>query len=128
MTLAVLVVVGLIAGALAASLGVGGGIIFVPALVIIAGFEQQLAQGTSLAVIVPTMVVAAWSHHRHDNVDWRAALNIGVLGVVGGLGGAWLALRLDEEALRRLFAVFLLLTAIRMLGRSLRRPESSTHR
>ena len=69
MMLAALVIVGLIAGALASTLGVGGGIVFVPALVIIAGFEQQLAEGTSLAVILPTMMVGAWSHHRLRGSD-----------------------------------------------------------
>jgi uncharacterized membrane protein YfcA len=115
-----LVGIGLVAGALAAGLGVGGGIIFVPVLVIVAGFDQQLAEGTSLAVIIPTMVVAAWTHGRRGLVDWAAATRIGGVGIIGALAGAWLALRIDEAILRRLFAVFLLLMAARMLSRTRR--------
>ena len=122
MMLLALAALGLLAGAVASGLGVGGGIIFVPVLVIVAGFEQQLAQGTSLVVIIPTMIVATWTHGRRGLVDWGTAVRIGIFGITGGLAGAWLALRIEEAILRRLFAVFLLLMAVRMLSRT-RRSE-----
>jgi uncharacterized membrane protein YfcA len=119
-TLLALALIGLAAGAMASALGIGGGIVFVPALVIVAGFGQQLAEGTSLAVIVPTMAVAAWAHGRRGRVDWPTAFRVGAFGVVGGLAGGALAQIIDDDALRRLFAAFLLLMAIRMLSRTRR--------
>jgi uncharacterized membrane protein YfcA len=123
MTELVLALIGLVAGAIAAAVGVGGGVIFVPALVIVAGFDQHLAEGTSLAVILPTMVIATWAHWRGRRVHWPAALRIGAFGIVGGLIGAQLALSLDEAVLRRLFAVLLLIIALRMV----RRTQGAAH-
>jgi len=120
MTVVVLVVVGLLAGTMAAALGVGGGIVFVPALVVLLDFTQHVAQGTSLAVIIPTAVIATIVHARHGRVDWRAALPVAVGGAVGALVGAALALRLEDELLRRLFAILLIVLAIRMLLRARR--------
>ena len=117
MTAAALVLIGLFAGGVAATLGVGGGVVFVPALAIVAGFGQHLAEGTSLAVILPTTAIAAWTHARAGRIEWPLAWRIGGFGIVGGLVGAQLALALDETLLRRLFAVLLVLVAIRMLRR-----------
>jgi uncharacterized membrane protein YfcA len=122
MTIALLIVVGLLAGTVAAALGVGGGIVFVPALVVLLDFTQHEAQGTSLAVIIPTALIATVVHARHGRVDWRAALPVALGGAVGALAGASVALRLDGELLRRLFAVLLVVLAIRMLLRT-RRPS-----
>lgn len=120
MTIVGYLLVGLVAGTVAASLGVGGGVVFVPALVIFFSFDQHLAQGTSLAVIVPTALVGTWVHARAGRVVWRHALPMGVAGIAGGIAGGAIALALDDAVLRRLFAVMLVLTAIRML-RSARR-------
>ena len=117
MTEIVLVLIGLVAGALAAVVGVGGGVVFVPTLVIVAGFGQHLAEGTSLAVILPTMLIAAWTHSHAGRVAWGIALRIGGVGIIGGLIGARVALALDETLLQRLFAVLLIAVAVRMLGR-----------
>ncbi|MDJ0498416.1 MAG: sulfite exporter TauE/SafE family protein, partial [Acidimicrobiia bacterium] len=78
------VVLGLATGVLASTLGVGGGIIFVPSLVVFFGFEQHIAQGTSLAVILPTAIVGAYLHSKRGRVEWRAAFLIAAGGVVGG--------------------------------------------
>ncbi len=121
MIVVALILVGLAAGALSATLGIGGGVVFVPALAVIAAFDQQLAQGTSLAVIVPTTVIGAYVHARAGRVDWRTALRLGIGGIAGGLVGAQVALGLDETVLRRLFAVFLALMAARMLWAKARR-------
>jgi len=118
MTVVALIAVGLVAGVLAAALGVGGGIVYVPALVALFGFAQHEAQGTSLAVIVPTMVVAAFVHSRAGRVDWRTVLPLGVAAVIGGFLGARTALALDATLLRRIFAGLLVIASIRMLGRT----------
>jgi len=109
-----LIALGLIAGAIAAALGIGGGVIFVPALVVIFGFDQHIAQGTSLAVIFPTAIVATIAHTRMKNVEWNLSIPIGAAGVVGAIIGAQLALRLPADLLRRMFGVFLILLALRM--------------
>ena len=114
---------GLFAGAMAAALGVGGGIIFVPALVIVAGFDQHLAQGTSLAIILPTAIVSTLVHARAGRVVWPVAIPIGVVGLIGALLGARAAIALDPELLRRLFGILLVVIATRMLLRA-RRPDA----
>ncbi|MBT8198235.1 MAG: sulfite exporter TauE/SafE family protein [Acidimicrobiia bacterium] len=114
------VLLGLGAGAAASLLGIGGGVIFVPALVILFEFEQQTAQGTSLVVIVATVLVGAATHHRHGRVDWRTVWPLAVTGAIGGVLGSRLALAIDPSALRRLFAAFLVLIAIRMANRTRR--------
>lgn len=121
-----LVAIGLMAGLLAASLGIGGGIIYVPALVSLFAVMQHQAQGTSLAVIVPTAIVAALVHARERRVVWPVAIPLGIGGIVGGLLGARTALALSAPLLRRLFAVFLVFAAIRMLARTRRTAHEPT--
>lgn len=112
---------GLAAGLIASTLGLGGGFIYVPALVEFFALPQHTAQGTSLAVIVPTAIVAAYLHSKRGRVQWRTALFIGGGGVIGGVVGSSLALELPAEVLRRLFAALLVIVAIRMFSSSLRR-------
>ena len=109
------VLLGLAAGSVSASLGVGGGVVMVPVLVIIFSFDQHLAQGTSLAVIAPTAFVGAVVHARSGRVVWGYAVPLGVAAVVGGLIGGRIALAIDDVLLRRLFAVLLVVTAVRMM-------------
>lgn len=113
-----LIALGLFAGAMAAALGVGGGIIFVPVLAIVAGFDQHVAQGTSLAVILPTAFVSTVVHARAGRVVWPVAIPIGAAGLVGALIGARVAIDLDPQLLRRLFGVLLVAVAVRMLFRA----------
>jgi len=115
-----LVATGLLAGTLAALLGVGGGLVFVPALVVLFGLDQHLAQGTSLAAIVPTTLVAALRHARHGRVDWRLVVPVAAGGIAGGLFGAELALDLAPELLRRLFVGLLVIVSIRMATKTRR--------
>jgi uncharacterized membrane protein YfcA len=126
LTVVAFIALGLAAGLLAATLGVGGGIVYVPALVALFSFAQHEAQGTSLAIIVPTTLVAATVHARAGRIDWRTALLLGIGGVAGGLLGASSALALDDTLLRRLFAAFLVLMAIRMLRRTRTREHEQT--
>jgi hypothetical protein len=122
---AALVLIGLAAGALAAVLGIGGGIVFVPALVTLYAFPQHVAQATSLAVIVPTMMVATLAHAEAKRVDWTLAVTLGAGSILGGLAGALTALEVEALLLRRLFAGLLVLIAVRMLmttARARRRP------
>jgi uncharacterized membrane protein YfcA len=112
------VVLGLITGSLAASLGVGGGIIIVPTLVAIFGFGQHEAIGTSLAIIVPTAAVSAVAHHRAGRVNLNLAAMAGSAGVVGAVVGVTIGLSMDPDLLRRLFAILLGGLSIRMALRA----------
>lgn len=124
-----LVILGLVAGMFAASLGIGGGIIFVPVLVSVFGFSQLDAQGTSLAVIVPTAIIATIGHMRAHRVVWNVALFTGAAGIVGALIGSQVAYVVDEAFLRRVFAVVLAGLAVRMALRAWSiRPSRSVDR
>ena len=120
-TIILAVVLGFGAGILSGLFGVGGGILFVPTLALVVGLGQLEAQSTSLAAIIPVVVFGAWQQHRAGNVRWRAGLIVGLLSVLGVLSGASLAISLDEDLLRKLFAWFLLVVAAQLLW-STRRP------
>ncbi len=113
-----LVALGLVAGTLAATLGVGGGIIYVPVLVSVFVFTQHEAQGTSLAVILATSLVGTVVHARAGRVVWRVAFVTGGVGVVSALAGAKLALSMDAELLSKVFAVVMAVLSVRMARRA----------
>lgn len=110
-----LAAVGLGAGFLAGLLGIGGGVVMVPAMVLIFGFDQHVAQGTSLLVIIPAALTGSYTHHRNGRLLLRDAALLAAGGVIGALIGSVSALSLEDTILRRLFAAFLILTALRML-------------
>ena len=110
-----LIGVGLFAGLMGGLLGVGGGIVTVPMLMLFFGIEAKLAIGTSLAAIVPTAIMAAARHAHLGNVDWKLAGLVATGAVVGAFIGASATNHVSGEWLRRLFAAFLIVTAIRML-------------
>lgn len=120
-----LVALGLVAGIVAAALGLGGGIVFVPVLVVVFSFDQHIAQGTSLAVIFPTAIMATLAHSRMGNVQWHLAIPVGLAGIVGAVLGARVALRLDADLLRRLFGIFLIVLAARMVRHAWRVNDRS---
>src|SRR5262249_4003421 len=95
--------------------GVGGGVVFIPALGLAAGLSQFEAQATSLAVMVPVAAFGAWRQSRYGNIRWGPALKIGCGSVVGVAAGAIIAASLPDSVLRRLFGVFLLFVAGRLL-------------
>jgi uncharacterized membrane protein YfcA len=108
---------GFVIGAASGVVGIGGGVLLVPMMVLGFGFPQHLAQGTSLAAIIPTAVVGAATHQRQRTVVWRAVLLLGVAGVVGAIAGALVALSLPRELLARVFGAFLLFSAWRLWPR-----------
>jgi uncharacterized protein len=115
-TIVLAVVLGLGAGVLSGLFGVGGGILFVPALVAL--HRSQLhAEATSLAAILPTVCAGVWRQQQYGNVRWRAALVVGVASVAGVEGGVQLATTLPETTLRRLFAALMFLVAANIAWR-----------
>jgi uncharacterized protein len=113
--LAVAAALGLAAGVLSGMFGVGGGILFVPTLVLVLDLTQLSAQATSLAAIVPVVAVGAWRQHRYGNVRWRPAIGIGVLSIPGVLAGTALATALPDDVLRKLFAGLLIIAALQVV-------------
>jgi uncharacterized protein len=111
---ALAVLSGLLVGVLAGVMGIGGGILMVPMMVLGFGFKQQLAQGTSLAAIVPTSIVGAYAHDRGGTLDRGAALWVSVGGLGGALLGSLVAFHLPREILARLFGALLLFSAYRI--------------
>jgi len=109
-------VLGLLAGVLGGLMGVGGGIIIIPALVFVFGFNQHEAQGTSLALMVPPIgILAAYTYYKQGQVDLKAAGLICLGFLFGGLLGARFATHLPSRTLERVFGVALLLTSVKML-------------
>ena len=110
------VLLGVVAGAASGLVGIGGGIIIVPALVMLFGFSQKLAQGTTLALLVPPIgILAAYAYYQHGLVDLRAAGLIVVGFLAGSFIGARFVTNLSNATVTRIFAVFLILVAVRML-------------
>ena len=120
-TLALALAVGLAGGMLAGLFGVGGGIVFVPALVLGFGFAQLDAQATSLAAIIPVALVGAWRQSGDDVVYWRGAVVMGVGAGFGVLVGAEIATRLPDQRLSQVFGAVLLLIGGDMVVRGVRR-------
>ena len=111
-----LILIGILAGILSGLVGVGGGVIMVPLLVLLLGFSQHQAQGTSLAVlVVPVTAVAVYSYYKEGYIDWRYAAIIAVFFVIGGYFGSKIAIGLDQRMLKKIFGVILLLIAGKML-------------
>ena len=110
------VLLGFIAGGLSGLIGIGGGVLIVPALVVLFGFSQHLAQGTTLALMVPPIgLLAAWTYYRQDYVDIPVAVLVCLGFLFGGLLGAKLATALPTNALERIFGLVLILIGGKML-------------
>ncbi|MDQ3874095.1 MAG: sulfite exporter TauE/SafE family protein [Actinomycetota bacterium] len=122
-TLALVALLGLAAGVLAGLFGVGGGILFVPALALGLGLSQLHAEATSLLAILPTVVAGAWRQHRYGNVRWRPGIVLGVAGIAGVQAGVWIARSLSDETLRRLFGVLMIVVAAQVAWNALRSSE-----
>ena len=122
------VIGGLAAGLLSGAIGIGGGLVFVPMLTIGFRLVQTIAQGTSLAAIVPTALVGGITHLRQGNADVTAAWWLGGAGVVGAVSGALLAVHLESGLLARVFGAFYIGAALLLLQRALstREPEPPT--
>ena len=107
---------GLVAGVFSGLIGVGGGIIIVPALILLFGMSQHQAQGTTLALLVPPIgLLAAWTYYKQGYVDLRIATFICIGFFLGGFLGAKLATGLSSPVLEKVFGIALLLISLRMI-------------
>ncbi|HEX7357831.1 MAG TPA: sulfite exporter TauE/SafE family protein [Ignavibacteriaceae bacterium] len=109
------VVLGLAAGTFSGVVGLGGGIIIVPALVFLFGLSQQQAQGTTLALMVPPIgILAAYAYYQQGYVDLKIAALICLGFIIGGWFGAKIAVSLSQNMLQKIFAISLFLIAVKM--------------
>ncbi len=117
------IAIGFVAGMAAGLLGIGGGALFVPALVLFLGLSQLEAQATSLLAIVPVALVGALRQHSYGNLRPRDGLVMGALAIAGAAGGVALANALPERALEISFAVLQFLVAAQLVRRAFARTE-----
>lgn len=126
-TFIILIIVGIAAGILGGMVGVGGGIVIVPALVFFLGFSQKMAQGTSLGILLlPVGLFGVMQYYKEGYIDMRVVLLISAGFFAGSYLGSKLALSLPQDVLKKIFAVLLLLIAIKMLFFEKAKPESGT--
>jgi hypothetical protein len=110
------IVLGLVAGALSGLLGIGGGIIIIPVMVLLFGMSQHQAQGTTLALMVPPIgLLAAWMYWKQGFVDIKMAMFVCLGFFVGGLLGAKFAVNIPDLILKRIFGAVLFLISIKMI-------------
>jgi uncharacterized membrane protein YfcA len=118
----ILILIGVAAGILSGLVGVGGGIILVPALVYFMKYSQHQAQGTSLGILCLPVVILAFITYYQDTRKMGTPIDLKVIGIIaigfliGGYFGSHIAVRIDKDLLRKIFAIILFYTAIKMLG------------
>lgn len=111
-----LLVIGLAAGFISSMAGIGGGVVIVPALVFLFGFNQKMAQGTSLAMLaLPVALVGAFNYYKQGQVNWKVALIMAITFVIGGYLGSKVALGLSPVVLKKIFALLIMAIAIKYL-------------
>lgn len=111
----IFLLIGVLGGICGGLFGIGGGIVMVPAMIYLLGFDQKLAQGTSLlALLAPVGIFAVLNYHAQGKVDFRAGAFIAGAFVLGSIFGSKIALDLPDDILRKVFAVFLVLVAIQL--------------
>ena len=119
------IAVGFLAGVVAGMLGVGGGILFVPALVLFLDLAQVDAEATSLLAIIPVALVGAANQRRYGNLRLREAIVLGLLAIPGAVGGVALVNALPQRVVEVGFALLMLYVAWQMVWRALASPVSS---
>ncbi|MCX8109015.1 MAG: sulfite exporter TauE/SafE family protein, partial [Verrucomicrobiae bacterium] len=107
--------IGLVSGLASGMFGVGGGIVMVPAMVLLLKVDIKTAVGTSLAVIIPTAVTGALKHHDLGHLNLRMALALVPTAMIGGYIGSWLTKLIPSQDLKRAFGVFLILVGVRLI-------------
>ena len=115
-TIIILLCIGLMAGILSGMVGVGGGIIIVPALVYFMGMNQLQSQGTSLAVLLlPVGIFAVYNYYKAGYVDVRSTLIIAATFLIGGFIGSKISIGLDQNVVKKIFGAILILVALKMI-------------
>jgi len=115
-TIIILLLIGISAGVLSGFVGVGGGIIIVPALVFFLGFSQHMAQGTSLALMLPPIgLLGFYNYYKSGNTNLTAAAIIAVAFILGAYFGSRLSISLDQRVVKKIFGGIMLLASLKLL-------------
>ncbi len=116
MNVLLIICIGFIAGILSGAIGIGGGIVLVPALIYFLGYHQQLAQGTTLMMLaLPVVGLAVYKYYQLGNVNYKVSLILAIGFVFGGYIGASFANQIPEETLKKAFGVIMILVALKMI-------------
>jgi len=107
--------IGLVSGTLSGFLGIGGGIIMVPAFIFLLHRDEKVAVASSLGIIIPTALVGVWKHHQAGLVDWRLVGSVVALAMVGSYCGARLMHRLPSRTIEICFGLLMIAVGIKML-------------
>jgi uncharacterized protein len=125
-SLIVLLLVGLLAGMLSSMVGIGGGIVIVPALVLFLALDQKTAQGTSLALLMlPLGILGVMVYHKAGNVRWSYALIMAATFIIGSYFGAKIVNQLNALMVKRIFAVFMIVIAVKYLFFDKPKPQKT---
>ncbi len=115
-TIIILIVIGLLAGILSGIVGIGGGLIMIPMMILFLGLSQHQAQGTSLAVMLPPIgILAAMNYFKSGYVKWEYAVVIALTFVIGGYFGSKMSLSLNPTTVRKVFGVVMFFAAIKLI-------------
>ncbi len=115
-TVLIIIVIGIAAGILSGLVGVGGGIIIVPALVYFIGFSQKAAQGTSLGVLLlPVGILGVLQYYKQGHIDIKVVGYLSIGFIVGGYFGSKIALTISQESAKKIFAILMIVIAVKML-------------
>jgi uncharacterized membrane protein YfcA len=115
-TLIILILIGMVAGFLSGLIGIGGGVLIVPALVLLLGFSQKQAQGTSLGILLlPVGILAVLQYYKQGYLNINFVIIVSIAFVIGGYLGSKLALSISDEKVKKIFAVIMMLIALKML-------------
>ena len=112
----ILICIGLVAGVLSGFVGIGGGLIIVPALVYFLGMPQHSAQGTSLAMMLPPIgILACYNYSQSGNLNWKYALILAGVFIIAAFFGSKISLKLEPKMVKKIFGVIMLLASIKMI-------------
>lgn len=115
-TVLIIIVIGIAAGILSGLVGVGGGIVIVPALVYFIGFSQKAAQGTSLGVLLlPVGILGVLQYYKQGHIDMKVVGYLSIGFIVGGYFGSKIALTISQESAKKIFAILMIVIAVKML-------------
>ncbi len=106
------IIIGILSGIIS-GMGIGGGAILIPALILINGIDQKLAQGINLVYFLPTAIFSLIVHIKNKNVVFKTAIIIAICGALGAIVGSLIAMRVDNEILKKMFGIFLGLIGVR---------------
>jgi len=121
-----IIAIGIVAGFMSSLVGIGGGIIIVPALMLVFGMDQKMAQGTSLAMLsLPVAAIGAYTYYKGGYGDWKIAGMLAVTFMIGGYLGGKVVLGLDTQIVKKIFAVFMIVMAVKYLFFDKPKPAKS---